>query len=68
MSIQFLTLEDAVKVAAWNWGVDKELAEQEFEQKCFISDDQYEIGFDDGIEAAVEAIEQMAEKRYEQNE
>ena len=59
MSIQFLTLEDAVKVAAWNWGVDKELAEQEFEQKCFISNDQYEIGFEDGLKAAIKAIKKL---------
>ena len=38
---QFLKLEDAVKVAASHFGADKEIAEREFEQKCYISDDQY---------------------------
>jgi len=61
MTKMFLPLEEAVKIAVWNWGADKELAEQEFEQKCFISNDQYQIGFEDGLKAAVNAIKKLEE-------
>ena len=45
----FLSLEDAVKVVVNNWGVDEEIASCELEQKCYISNDQYAIGYEDGI-------------------
>ena len=56
MTKQFLPLEEAVKIAVYHFGADKKVAEQEFEQKCFISDD-YTSGFEDGLKAAVKAIE-----------
>ncbi len=59
MTKMFLPLEEAVKIAVWNWGADEEIAEQEFEQKCFISNDQYKIGFEDGLKAAIKAIKKL---------
>lgn len=36
MNNQLLTLDDAVRVATRNWGVDPDIARQEFEQKVWI--------------------------------
>ena len=60
----FLTLEDAVKVAKEHfddgqWDDFEEFAKQEFEQKCYISDDQYGIGFCDGIDKCIEILEKL---------
>lgn len=59
----FLTLDDAVLVARnlVSDGYDDEFLRQEFFQKCYISDDQYEIGFDDGVEKAIEKIKELYE-------
>ena len=59
----FLTLDDAVLVARnlVNDGYDDEFLRQEFFQKCYISDDQYEIGFADGVEKAIEKIKELYE-------
>ena len=55
----FLTLEDAVKVAQRYSDMDAVILRQEFMQKCYISDDQYGIGY----QAALDQIE-----KYIQNE
>ena len=57
----FLTLEDAVKVAKEHfddgyWDDFEEFAEQEFEQKCYVSDDQYSIGYCDAIDKCIEIL------------
>jgi hypothetical protein len=57
----FLSLDDAVRVAVRHFGVDAEIACQEFEQKCYVSDDQYNIGYNDGIDDAIKAIKQTIE-------
>lgn len=41
----FLSLDDAVLVASTEFGISPELARIEFEQKCYISNDQYSIGY-----------------------
>lgn len=57
----FLTLEDAVKVARRYTDMDAVILRQEFEQKCFISNDQYSIGY----RAALDRIEKYIEgERY----
>ena len=57
----FLTLNDAVEVAVKEFGIDRVLAEQEFEQKSFVSNDQYDIGYQHGIQDSIRAITDMAE-------
>lgn len=57
MTKQFLSLDDAVIVAQIQWGIDPELARNEFEQKCYLTDDQYKIGHRDGLIDAIKAIE-----------
>lgn len=64
MTKLFLSLDDAVRVAVREFGLDAEAAEiarQEFEQKCYVTDDQYSIGYYDGIEDAIKAIKQKVE-------
>ena len=41
ISILFLTLDDAVKVAVFQFGADPVIAKQEFEQKCYIPGHDY---------------------------
>ena len=61
----FLSLDDAVRVAVREFGLDAEIARQEFEQKCYVTDDQYSIGYYDGIEDAIKAIKQKVESEGE---
>lgn len=61
MTKLFLSLDDAVLVAARHFDIDEELARQEFEQKCYVTDNQYKIGYCDGLNDAIKAIEQKAE-------
>ena len=62
MTKLFLSLDDAVRIVELHFGVDSEIACQEFEQKCYISDDQYSIGYYDGIEDAIKAIKAKIEE------
>lgn len=57
MSELFLSLEDAVNVAKTEFDIDPDLARIEFEQKCYIPDDQYKIGYHNGLLDAIKAIE-----------
>lgn len=61
MTKLFLSLDDAVLVATREFGISPQLARQEFEQKCYITDNQYVIGYHDGLYDAIEAIKDMAE-------
>ena len=64
MTKLFLSLDDAVRVAVREFGLDAEdaeIARQEFEQKCYISDDQYSIGYNDGLNDAIKAIKETIE-------
>lgn len=63
MTKLFLSLEDAVNVAYRHFDVDPVLARSEFEQKCYITDDQYVIGYHDGLSDAANAIEKLAEEK-----
>ena len=64
MTKLFLSLDDAVKVAVREFGIDATLARQEFEQKCYISDDQYDIGCYDGVVKCVAKLtEELANMR-----
>ena len=65
MTKLFLSLDDAVRVAVREFGLDAEIARQEFEQKCYVTDDQYSIGYYDGIEDAIKAIKQKMESEVE---
>ena len=57
MTKLFLSLDNAVKVAVREFDIDATLARQEFEQKCYVTDDQYIIGYYDGLHDAIKAIE-----------
>jgi len=61
MNKLFLSLDDAVLVAKREFNIDPQLARQEFEQKCYITDNQYVIGYHDGLCDAIEAIKNKAE-------
>ena len=61
MTKLFLSLDDAVLVATREFGIDPQLARQEFEQKCYVTDNQYVIGYHDGLYDAIEAIKDKAE-------
>lgn len=61
MTKLFLSLEDAVLVATREFDIDTQLARQEFEQKCYTTDNQYVIGYHDGLYDAIEAIKHKAE-------
>ena len=66
MTKLFLSLDDAVRVAVREFGLDAEdaeIARQEFEQKCYISDDQYSIGYNDGLDDAIKAIKQTIKEK-----
>lgn len=56
MTKQFLSLDNAVKIAVREFGIDKTIARQEFEQKCYISDEQYKIGYNDGLMKAISLV------------
>ena len=55
----FLSLEDAVNVAQRHFNIDPIIARNEFEQKCYIPDDHYKIGYRDGLIDATKAIEAL---------
>ena len=61
MTKLFLSLDDAVLVATKVFNIDPLLARQDFEQKCYITDNQYVIGYYDGLHDAIEAIKDKAE-------
>ena len=61
MTKLFLSLDDAVTIAVREFDADAVLARQEFEQKCYITDDQYVIGYHDGLYDAIKAIKDKAE-------
>lgn len=58
MSKLFLSLDDAVLVASKHFKIDEEIARSEFEQKCYMSNNQYQIGFADATIEAIRAIKQ----------
>ena len=58
----FLSLDDAVEVAVREFDADAVLARQEFMQKCYISDNQYEIGFFDGVGESLDAVRNLMDK------
>ena len=61
MQVQFLNLKDAVNIAVDKFDIDESLARQEFEQKCYISSKDYENGFYDGIDKAIETLRNLGE-------
>ncbi len=61
----FLSLDNAVCVAVRHFGLDAEIARQEFEQKCYVTDDQYSIGYYDGIEDAIKAIKEKVKSEVQ---
>ena len=61
MTKLFLSLDDAVLVATRVFDIDPQLARQEFKQKCYVTDNQYVIGYHDGLSDAIKAIEEKAE-------
>lgn len=61
----FLSLDDAVQIAHREFDIDPQLARQEFEQKCYITDNQYKIGYHDGLYDAIDAIKAKAKNEEE---
>ena len=61
MTKLFLSLDDAVKIAVREFDIDPVLARQEFMQNCYVTDNQYVIGYHDGLYDAIEAIKEKAE-------
>lgn len=61
MTKLFLSLDDAVKIAVREFDIDPQLARQEFMQNCYVTDNQYVIGYHDGLYDAIEAIKEKAE-------
>ena len=61
MTKLFLSLDDAVLAATREFDIDPQLARQEFEQECYITDNQYAIGYHDGLCDAMEAIKDKVE-------
>lgn len=61
MTNLFLSLDDAVTIAVREFDADAVLARQEFMQKCYITDNQYVIGYHDGLHDAIEAIKDKTE-------
>ena len=61
MTKLFLTLDDAVKIAVREFDIDPQLARQEFMQNCYVTDNQYVIGYYDGLYDAIEAIKEKVE-------
>lgn len=61
MTKLFLSLDNAVKVAVREFDIDQVLARQEFMQKCYMTDNQYLIGYHDGLHDAIEAIKGKVE-------
>lgn len=59
MAKLFLSLENAVLIAEREFDIDPEIARIEFEQKCYITDNQYTIGYNDGLEDAIKAIKEL---------
>lgn len=62
----FITLNKAVEVAVNQFDIDRVLARQEFEQKCYVPCSDYEKGFYDGLAKCRDIIEDaMNEGLYE---
>lgn len=61
MPKQILSLESAVWIAEREFDIDPEIARIEFEQKCYAADNQYTIGYYDGLADAIKAIREFAE-------
>lgn len=59
MGKQILSLEDAVKIAVQSFGMDDEYARAELEQKAYITNNLYQIGFEDGVEASIKAVRKL---------
>ena len=55
----FLSLDDAVLIAVRKFDADEDIARQEFEQKCYVNDDEYSIGYADGLCDAIKSIESL---------
>lgn len=58
----FLSLDNAVKVCCSVFDADKEdeiALRSELEQKCYISNDQYSIGYHDALKDAMRSIKEL---------
>ena len=64
----FLTLDDAVKVAVFHFVADPVIAEQEFEQKCYLPGHDYKNGVYDGLQLALNDIIKMMEDDWFRHE
>ena len=58
----FLSLDNAVDIAVREFDIDANLARNEFMQKCYITNDQYKIGFYDGVGESLEAVRNLMDK------
>ena len=58
----FIDLDDAVDVAIEHFDVpeeDREWAEDELFQRCYVSDDQYDIGYGDAINDVIDLLKEL---------
>ena len=63
MTEMFLPLDEAVKIAVREYGVEPEIARQDFEQKCFIRDTQYDIGYRDALCDTADMIKEILKSK-----
>ena len=62
MNKLFLSLDNAVAIAVREFDADAVIARQEFMQKCYVTSDQYQIGFYDGVGESLEAVRNLLDK------
>ena len=55
----FLSLDDAVKTAEKKFDIDPVYARRELEQKCYMNELEYAIGYHDGVRESIKAISDM---------
>ena len=63
MTKLFMRLEDAVIIASREFGIDKKIVRQAFEEKCFVTDNQYKIGYNDGIYDSIKALSELGKEK-----
>lgn len=61
MTKLFLSLDDAVDIVNREFGIDRTIARQELQQKCYINSGDWEIGFHDGLKRVIKMIKQELE-------
>ena len=58
MTKLFLSLDDAVDIVNREFGIDRTIARQELQQKCYINSGDWEIGYHDGLSRVIRMVKQ----------